>query len=159
MIRGLLRTIGLACILAGGILYLSNQIPKNDTAQLQQELKDVKAELQRTKKELALAQTVSSKEEQAPKELPVAKQPKQEEAKQPAPVETTVVTKTISVSPGSSSADLAATLERAQLIDSAKKFDNYLKDHGYASKIQIGSYSLSSDMNFQKMADILTNSN
>lgn len=154
MIKEVFRSVGIGCLLAGGILYTVDNLPKTTEASLQQELTATQKELEVIKKELAISQTLTSegepKKETASETKPIEQQEPEKE------VETTVIKKKISVQAGSSSADLSGTLERAHLIEDASKFDTYMKENGYAGKIQIGTFELNSDMSFKEMADVLT---
>ncbi|WP_301107396.1 hypothetical protein [Sporosarcina sp.] len=163
MIKDLLRSVGIGCLIAGGTLYAVSNMPPAEENSLEKELADTKEELKVVKKELAISQTVTLDETPTQKpDTDAAKEqttePKTNEEKEPEDkeIETTVVTKKVSVKPGSNSSDLSSTLERAHIIEDAAKFDNYMKDYGYALKIQIGTFELSSNMTFKEIAEILT---
>lgn len=167
MIKQILRSLGIGCLIAGGILYAADRMPSEEQ-DAQQELKAVKRELEAVKKELAISQTMTSEPDEsrnadtapvledkpAEKEVPEQDTPDKEETTPD--TETTVITKKISVKSGSNSADLSDMLELAGLIEDASKFDTYMKDYGYAGKIQIGTFTLRSDMSFKEMAEALT---
>lgn len=168
MIKQILRSLGIGCLIAGGILYATDRIPSKEQ-DTRHELQSVKEELEAVKKELAISQTMTSEQpdesRNADKAPAIAEKPAEEkepekdtpkkEEKTP-DTETTVITKKISVKSGSNSADLSDMLELAGLIEDASKFDTYMKDYGYAGKIQIGTFTLRSDMSFKEMAEVLT---
>src|SRR4051812_19534119 len=61
MIKDIVRGVGIGCILAGGILYFTNTDPDtNDANKYKAQLKEVQIELDTVKKELAIAQTLTS---------------------------------------------------------------------------------------------------
>ena len=47
-------------------------------------------------------------------------------------------------------------LENLGLVSDAKKFDQYLEDNGYSSKIKIGHYTISKDADFEEIAKEIT---
>ncbi len=62
MMKDILRGIGIGCILAGGILYFTNvELDSTDAAQYKAQLDELQSELDNVKKELAVAQTLSSR--------------------------------------------------------------------------------------------------
>lgn len=161
MIKDLLRSVGIGCLIAGGTLYAISNMPQaeDEDKSWKKELTETKKELEVVKKELAISQTITLDE--TPGSDPDAEQvpdPENDTEKQPAAeeIETTAVTKKVTVKPGSNSSDLSSTLERAHIIEDAAKFDVYMKDYGYAGKIQIGTFELSSDMSFKEIAEVLT---
>ncbi|WP_153732955.1 endolytic transglycosylase MltG [Sporosarcina obsidiansis] len=156
MIKELLRSVGIGCLLAGGILYTVSNIPQVTEESLKKELTATQKELEVVKKELAISQTLTSEEQPDNQSKPDVKPVDQQKRASEKDIETTVITKKIAVQSGSSSADLSSTLERAHLISDATKFDAYMKENGYAGKIQIGTFELRSDMSFEEIANVLT---
>lgn len=63
---------------------------------------------------------------------------------------------TIEISSGMWSEQVASDLEQKGLIDSAKKFDNYLVEHDYQSKISIGTYEIPIGADYEEIASIIT---
>ena len=65
--------------------------------------------------------------------------------------------KTITVRPGMSSYEVSIILRDAGIISDADDFDAYLNANGYSTKIEVGDFSCSSDMSYEELAKILTN--
>ena len=63
----------------------------------------------------------------------------------------TVTSRTISM-------DVANKLENAGIIDDADEFNDYLCDNGYSSNIQNGKFTITSDMSYREIAEIITSS-
>lgn len=146
MMKTVLRTIGIGCILAGGIVYFTNDLNEvvgnSEVQQLQDEVNGLKSELANTKKELAIAQTSSSTEKNVPK--------KDEKANEPAAKPSLIIES------GSNSTIVAKSLENLGVIQDAAAFDTYLADNELSGKIQIGEYQLDASMDFQAIAQIIT---
>jgi hypothetical protein len=53
---------------------------------------------------------------------------------------------------------IAAVLEEEQIIDSAITFKNYMKNKQLTRKVQIGEYPISSDMDYEEIAQLITQS-
>jgi peptidoglycan lytic transglycosylase G len=68
------------------------------------------------------------------------------------PVSSITTTQYFTVSSGTSVHQIAANLEQAQLIRSAKAFETYVRGKGYSNKLQAGTYSLSPSMGVAKIA-------
>ncbi|CAM3122024.1 hypothetical protein FITA111629_04840 [Filibacter tadaridae] len=159
MIREVLRTIGVACIVAGGLLYFisSGDIGgQSDGKRLQVKLDQLQKELDQTKEMLAIAQTVSSSEKK-----PVEQKKKKKEEKAISKTEPTkpIVKTILTIDPGSNSAVVSALLERTGVIDDAAAFDAYLADNKLTGKIQIGDHEVDSSMDFQTIAKQVTSVN
>ena len=61
MMKDIFRGVGIGCILAGGILYFTNNDSNSSVAdQYETELNELQSELDKVKKELAVAQTLTS---------------------------------------------------------------------------------------------------
>ena len=146
MIRDVLRTIGIGCVLAGGILYFINdneEVTIPEAPQLQDEISELQSELAKTKEQLAIAQTASSTEKDVPQ---VEK--KVEDADHTKP--------NLIIERGANSIFVATSLESLGIIQDAAAFDAYLTDNGLSSKIQIGEHYLDSSMDFQTIAKKIT---
>lgn len=146
MIRDVLRTIGIGCILAGGILYFINdneEVTIPEAPQLQDEISELQSELAKTKEQLAIAQTASSTEKDVPQ---VEK--KIEDADHTKP--------NLIIERGANSTFVATSLESLGIIQDAAAFDAYLTDNGLSNKIQIGEHYLDSSMDFQTIAKKIT---
>ncbi|MDQ0213877.1 cell division protein YceG involved in septum cleavage [Oikeobacillus pervagus] len=60
------------------------------------------------------------------------------------------------ISSGTTSAEIGQKLEEAGIIHSREQFDEYLKDHHYATKIQIGEYDIQQSFTFEEIAKVIT---
>ena len=54
------------------------------------------------------------------------------------------------------SRDVARKLESAGIIDDSEEFNDYLCDNGYASNIQNGKFTITSDMSYKEIAETIT---
>lgn len=54
------------------------------------------------------------------------------------------------------SRDVAKKLENAGIIDDSEEFNDYLCDNGYASNIQNGKFTITSDMSYKEIAETIT---
>ncbi|MDV6377908.1 hypothetical protein ORD22_06480 [Sporosarcina sp. GW1-11] len=133
MIRQVLRTVGIGCLLAGGILYLVNT-PQGTDASLEKELTAIQKELALVKKELAISQTVSSKTPNSTK---------------------FTNGREFTVAPGTASSDLSKKLEQEKFIEDAKKFDAYMEENNYTDKMKSGTFMLYDGMRFPDIARVL----
>lgn len=64
----------------------------------------------------------------------------------------------ISVSGGMTSEGFCKKAEESGLVKSWEELNEYMVSHGYARKLQTDSYTLSSDMSFEEMCKIVTQS-
>lgn len=62
----------------------------------------------------------------------------------------------ITVSAGSGSETLAASLLRAGLIDDSKAFNTYMVDNGYSTKIRVGTFSIPVGSTYEEICKIVT---
>lgn len=67
-----------------------------------------------------------------------------------------VITHTFTTDEGVVSQDIADILVDKKIIDDRQEFLNYLDDNGYSAKIQIGKFTVSSDMSFKELAEVIT---
>ncbi|MFS0575220.1 hypothetical protein AB1K83_06290 [Sporosarcina sp. 179-K 3D1 HS] len=167
MIKELLRTIGLGCLLAGGVLYFTTDMDNPTDAELtnlQEKLKNTEEELTRTKEALAMTQTASSVDTK-PVQPPVKQEPKNEREPSDKELSTVVGTKegaaptiktVLTIQSGSNSTSVSASLERLGIVKDASEFDSYLASQGLTGKIQIGEHELDSSMDFKTIARIIT---
>lgn len=65
-------------------------------------------------------------------------------------------TKEFTIHAGEWSYRVSQKLEDIGLVSDAKKFDQYLEDNGYSSKIKIGHYTVSKDADFEEIAKEIT---
>jgi len=63
---------------------------------------------------------------------------------------------TIQIASGMKTSEISEMLADNGIIKDSFKFDQYLEKNGYAAKIQIGKYRLSSDMNQEEIAKEIT---
>ncbi|MEK5038850.1 hypothetical protein [Sporosarcina sp. FSL K6-3457] len=139
--------MGIGCILAGGILYFTNnreEVVSPEVQQLQDEVIELQSELAKTKEELAIAQTSSSTERDVQK---VEVEEKiEEDSNEP----------NLIIERGANSTFVTTSLESLGIIQDAAAFDAYLIDNGLSGKIQIGEYYLDSSMDYQTIAKKIT---
>lgn len=84
-----------------------------------------------------------------------------EEPKEEKPVEKTEEVKeekkfTLIIAGGMTPDDVAVMLESQGIIDDANKFERFLIDKGYHTKVQIGKYELKSGLDYDQIAKIIT---
>ncbi|WP_096270594.1 hypothetical protein [Paucisalibacillus globulus] len=63
---------------------------------------------------------------------------------------------TLVIESGMPSSSISNELEANGIIDDAAEFISYLEDEGYAVRIQLGEFQLSSDMSYFEIAEALT---
>src|SRR5699024_5090220 len=66
-------------------------------------------------------------------------------------------TYTLTIEEGMASSEISAALEDNGIIDDAGKFNRYLEEEGYELKVQIGTYDVSNKMDYNEIANIITN--
>ncbi|WP_067730429.1 MltG/YceG/YrrL family protein [Oceanobacillus damuensis] len=64
---------------------------------------------------------------------------------------------TLTINPGMASSDISSLLAENNIIENASEFNNYLDEHDYSLKVQIGTYELTSDMSFYQIAEKISN--
>ncbi|MBX9973037.1 hypothetical protein [Cytobacillus firmus] len=64
----------------------------------------------------------------------------------------------LTIKSGMTPGEIAAQLEKANVIDQAAEFGNYLEEYGYSKKIQLGTFELTADMSYKEIAKIITKS-
>jgi len=67
-----------------------------------------------------------------------------------------VIKHTFTTGEGVVSQEIADILIEEKIIDDRKKFLDYLDDNDYSSKIQIGKFTVSSDMSMKEIAEVIT---
>jgi len=67
-----------------------------------------------------------------------------------------VIKHTFKTETGIVSQEIADILYDNKIIDDRDKFANYLEDNGYSSKIQIGTFEVTSDMSHKELAEVIT---
>ncbi|BAQ11374.1 aminodeoxychorismate lyase [Bacillus sp. OxB-1] len=161
MMKELLRTIGIGCLVAGGVLYFTGQAENpsdSDSEILQSKLEKTEEELARAKEALAMIQT-SSSTDQLPSR-PAEQETKREQAvppgdEQPASSKDPVKT-VLAIQPGSNSTTVSTALERLGIVKDGNEFEMYLVSQKLAGKIQIGEYELDSTMDYKTIARTIT---
>ncbi|WP_438310937.1 hypothetical protein [Sporosarcina sp. FA9] len=157
MIRDILRTMGVACILTGTFLFFSNtdnEPIKNDTFQqeLQLQIKELQTKLSTTQSELSKLQTATSVANKSEAEKTeeenkvVGKNPQTE----------TIVKTLFTIQPGTDSTSVGYALLRQGIIKDHMDFETYLITEDLAGKIQIGEYELDSSMDIKTIVNIIT---
>jgi hypothetical protein len=89
---------------------------------------------------------------------------KEEKPKEEAPAEKAEEVKeekeqkkfTLVIAGGMSPGDVAIMLKSQGIIDDEKKFERFLIDQGYHTKVQIGQYELTSGLDYHQIAKIIT---
>lgn len=127
MMKGILRTIGIICLLAGGVLYMYEQ--QTEKEQLQKQIETMKHELAAVKQELS------------------GTKPAAEDA-----AGGSIIIKQFTVSEEMTAFELSKALEQQKLIEDAGKFDQYMIENNYTDKIKPGTYEFRSDMRFPEFA-------
>lgn len=159
MMKDILRGVGIGCILAGGILYFTNNDSNPSHAeQYKVQLDELQTELDSVKKDLAVAQTLSSsKTEKNDGKNPSIRESKTETETNSESASKPVTKIILTIEAGSTSTTVAEKLERSGIIDSAKELEQYLIDNGLAGRIQIGVHEVDTTMDLGTIAGIITN--
>ncbi|MER2088484.1 MAG: hypothetical protein ABS920_02020 [Sporosarcina sp.] len=159
MIRDMLRILGTACILSGGILYFINEkeyIPVSEKRQLQAEVEELSGELAKTKELLATAQTISTVKEHEPAAEEKKMDSKKDVTESNSSDKDTTIRTILLIEAGSNSAIVSADLERMGIVEDAAIFDAFLADNGLTGQIQIGEHKIDSSMDFHAIAKEIT---
>ena len=158
MIKLILRSVGIGCILAAGVLYFTNGDEEISSANDQKEqLKALQTELNRVKEELAVAQTRSlSKDEDKTSSVPHTEVSETAEESVTETVNEPIVKSVLTIEPGSNSTTVADKLERSGILVDGSKLEQYLTDHQLSGRIQIGEHEVDSTMSIETIAGIIT---
>jgi homospermidine synthase len=100
-------------------------------------------------------------EGQADKETETDTEKEEETApqeEQPAKDESSIIHFTLEIESGMNSEQIAVILEQKKVIDDSDSFEQYLLDHDYNTKVQIGSFDLTSEMSYEEISKIITKS-
>lgn len=73
--------------------------------------------------------------------------------------ETEKKTYTLTVKSGMDSIQIANLLEDSGIVDSGKKFEQFLTKNDWTRSIQVGTYKLSSSMSYEEIGKIITRKN
>ncbi|GGA68432.1 hypothetical protein [Ornithinibacillus halotolerans] len=68
----------------------------------------------------------------------------------------TTKTYTVSITSGMAPSTISKELESNGIIENADEFITYLEDEGYVVRIQLGEFTIASDMSFYEIAEALT---
>lgn len=101
------------------------------------------------KKEVVKEEAKKDDSEEKPKEEVATEEVQKEEVKE-------VKKFTLVISGGMAPGDVAVMLKSQEIIDDAKKFERYLIDQGFHTKVQIGKYELTDSMDYYQIAKIIT---
>ncbi|MFD2446066.1 hypothetical protein ACFSO7_19080 [Bacillus sp. CGMCC 1.16607] len=70
----------------------------------------------------------------------------------------TMITYHLEIVSGMTSQDIVDRLSKAKLVKEPEKLQNYLDEHHYSTKIQLGVFELTSEMSFEQIAKTITKS-
>jgi len=152
MIRDILRTMGISCILTGTFLFFNNTDKEpltNDTSQQTQQLqiKELEAKLSSTQSELSKLQTATS----------AVQKSEAENVEEEKDTESETIVKTLfTIQPGTDSTTVSSALLRQGIIKDRTVFETYLTTENLSGKIQIGEYELDSTMDIKTIANLIT---
>jgi hypothetical protein len=158
------RSFGLGMLfsvsLFGTAFYTLGQPPKEE----KMTLKDAKKWLEEeqyiilTEDELnKVKQEVKTQlEEVANKEDKSKEVPKEEIAEKETPK--SIVTYHLEVESGMTSRDIVNRLSKAKVISEPEKLQSYLDENNYSTQIQLGIFIITSEMNYEQIAKIITKS-
>lgn len=155
MIRDILRTMGVACILTGTFLFFGNtgkEPIKNDSSQQDLQIKDLEDKLSTTQSELSKLQTATSAAQKSKSEK--TEEENKVVEKEP---ETEIIVKTLfTIQPGTDSTSVGYELVRQGIIKDNMDFETYLTTEDLSGKIQIGEYELDSSMDIKTIVNRIT---
>lgn len=77
---------------------------------------------------------------------------------QPDKDESSIIHFTLEIESGMNSEQISSILEQIKIIDDANNFEQYLTDHHYNTKVQIGNFELNSEMTYEEISKIITKS-
>ncbi|WP_246001091.1 endolytic transglycosylase MltG [Oceanobacillus piezotolerans] len=103
------------------------------------------------KKESDTEETKESNTEEADEEKEKEKEKTQEENTNEA------ASYKISIKPGMLTSEISSLLEENNIIEDAFEFDQYLNENDYSLYVQLGEYTLTSDMSFYEIAETIAN--
>jgi hypothetical protein len=115
-------------------------------------------EVEKKDTEIASSETENAEasEEVETTEVDEAEENNTETAEEENQKQETVKTYTLTIESGMPSSAISNKLEENGIIDDAGKFISYLEDEGYAIRIQLGEFTLKSDMSYNQIAEALT---
>ena len=141
MIKDLIRVIGLSLIISGSTLFFLTEYGFEDrqtNESLQAEVNQLQQQLTKREKEIAKLQTSNHE---------MSDDKKDEKDRE----EQTKKTFKLTIEEGDTSQDIARILEEHQLIKDANTFNKFIKEEGFSTKIQVGTYTLDNSMSMEKI--------
>ncbi|CAC96601.1 endolytic transglycosylase MltG [Listeria innocua] len=152
-----LRMLALGFLISAVVLLVYNQFFSTQTKADETKVtskktgSDENSKTWKSKYEKLLAQQELDKQAEAD-----AKKKAEEAAKKKAEEAKKVKSYTLTISRGDPSSKAGDELEANGIVKSSSEFDKYLRDNNYEKYIRDGSYTLKSDMDYEKIAKILT---
>ena len=137
------RGFGIAIFLVGALIYSMNS--------LNIPLPGVDADAAAKKEIEELQQQLTTAQQQLEEAKSAKKEASDEEEKGEEVIETT-----ISVFRGNTAYDISRKLQDEGIIDNALQFELFLANGEYSRRIQIGEFTVSSDMTEEELAEALT---
>ncbi|QOR65534.1 hypothetical protein IM538_17220 [Cytobacillus suaedae] len=154
MLRGIAVGIILATILLSAVYFLTpkhvNKVTKEDVEQYLSK-NNLVAIPQQEYEDLQTDDTSANKDDSPKSESEEKEEPKEVEEE-----EVPIQQFTLTIVSGMNSLEIANILEGKRIISNGKEFNEYLTENELNTLIQIGTYDLSSDMNYETIADIIT---
>ncbi|MEQ2526188.1 hypothetical protein WMO40_05705 [Bacillaceae bacterium CLA-AA-H227] len=92
------------------------------------------------------------------KEVPEKIEEQKVETKAPEKEEAKTIYYVLEIKSGMSTGEISTKLKEANVIDNEEKFEQFLIDHGYHTKVQVGTFELNSSMDYEAIAKIITKS-
>ncbi len=106
--------------------------------------------LEENKKDSIKQDEKGKAEQKNPKEEEEEKDQGEAEETQP------VVTYQLVIASGMNTEEISKILEKEKIIDDQYQFEQYLIDHDYSTKVQVGSFELNSKMDYGEIGKIIT---
>jgi hypothetical protein len=72
--------------------------------------------------------------------------------------ENKVISYELKITSGMNTEQIATILANVHIINDAKEFEEYMSKNGYSTKIQLGTFHLTNEMDYSQIAKILTKS-
>lgn len=135
---------------------------ENNSQTEKEEITTSKVEESTTKEETTTVEETTTKEVTTKEETTKEQTTQESTTKEPQTEEETTKgnetakTYVLTVTAKTSSKQVAIALEEAGIISNYKEFDKYLCDNGYASNIQNGKFTITSDMSYKQIAETIT---
>lgn len=163
MNKSSLRSFGIGILFSVGILgtaYITiNDVPKNESISVEDAKKMLKKEnymIYSEEEFEAVKEEIHTKVEKEKSEA--TEQKKNEQNTVDTSKQKTIITYHLEVTNGMTSNDIVDRLLNAGIINDSEKMKNYLDEHDYSTKIQLGVFILTSDMSLEQIAKTITKS-